>query len=108
MILFLCAVLFDRHWWVRLVNISIVTGSIAILFFRIWDDIVSAELEGIQLTFQISLGVALFTFSLWIFSCRAPFVEQVFVTLPGSGILDFLPVVFGIMGGVCYECAQLG
>lgn len=94
---FLCAVLFRSPLVVTPVILGIVTGSIAILFFGIWDDIVTLSWK-IQLTFQISLGVALFAFGLRIFSLPVPFVGQVFVdTLPGSEILGFVVLVLWVV-----------
>ena len=72
---------------------GLIMGSIAILVFGLWDDMMKLGWK-VQLMFQGSLACALFVFGFRIFSIPVPFAGQVSLeTIPWGAFLGFLILV---------------
>lgn len=84
---FLVAIFSEGRLVISLPIFGMILGSIAILFFGVWDDIVKFHWST-QLIFQCSLGVTLFLCGMRIFSIPIPFF--------GSFFFDSIPFGYGI------------
>lgn len=94
---FLVAVLSDSRLVVDRALLGMIVGTVAILFFGVWDDVRKLDWK-LQGAFQLALGGVIFIFGMRIVSLPVPFVGQVFLdAFPLGGIFGFVALLLWVV-----------
>lgn len=94
---FLGAILSESRLIVDSALLGMIVGTVAILFFGVWDDVWKLDWK-YQGFFQLGLGGVIFIFGMRIVSLPVPFLGQVFLdTLPLGGVLGFFVLLLWVV-----------